>query len=163
MKQLSENQCDVELTVYGSIHEPIRNEFEQLTGDLKNTTYAGILDWRKVIDTLAHQDLLVLPTFYHSEGHPGVLIEAMMAGIPIISTNFRSIPEIVTHEHNGLLVSPSSVNELTDAIERLATNRNLLQQLALNNLATSQNFTAEKLVNKIITIATTGIRHGSHK
>ena len=140
---------------------PIRDEFERSIGELNNTKYAGILDWRKVIETLSLQDTLVLPTFYHSEGHPGVLIEAMMAGIAIISTNFRSIPEIVAHEQNGLLVSPSSVPELTKAIERLAYDRDLLLQLARNNSAKSKNFTAETLVNKIITIASNQVEPSS--
>lgn len=153
MKKLSAGKIDVELTVYGSIHEPIRNKFEKLTKDLDNTSYGGIIDWRDVVNILSHQDLLVLPTFYHSEGHPGVLIEAMMAGIPIVSTNFRSIPELVTHERNGLLVPPSSVCELTESIKRLARDRQLLNQMATINAQMSQNFTANKNVNNIIEIA----------
>lgn len=161
MRQLSKRNIDIELTVYGTISKTIRDEFERSIGELNNTKYAGILDWRKVIETLSLQDTLVLPTFYHSEGHPGVLIEAMMAGIAIISTNFRSIPEIVAHEQNGLLVSPSSVPELTKAIERLAYDRDLLLQLARNNSAKSKNFTAETLVNKIITIASNQVEPSS--
>ena len=162
MQRLSKKMIDVELTVYGNIHEPTKDEFERLNRELSNTKYAGVLDWRKVIETLADHDLLVLPTFYHSEGHPGVLIEAMMAGIPIISTNFRSIPEIVKHDYNGLLVTPSSVSELTDAIERLALDRDLLSRLAYNNSAMSQKFTAEILVNKIIAIASPEMEPSSH-
>jgi glycosyltransferase involved in cell wall biosynthesis len=78
----------------------------------------------------------------------------MMASIPIISTNFRSIPEIVTHEHNGLLVAPSSAQEITEAIERLYFDRDLLLQLSLKNAAKSTQFSAEKLAAKIVKIAT---------
>jgi glycosyltransferase involved in cell wall biosynthesis len=153
MRKLSERNENVELTVYGSIHEPIRAQFEREVSELKNTIYGGTLDWREVIDTLSHQDALVLPTFYHSEGHPGVLIEAMMAGITIISTNFRSIPEIVTHEYNGLLVPPSDAHALSEAIVRLADDKNLLRQLRHNNTAMSQNFIADVLVQDILNIA----------
>ena len=153
IRLLNEKKIDIELTVYGNIHEPIREEFQRTIGELTNTKYAGILDWQDVIERLSHQDLLVLPTFYDSEGHPGVLIEAMMAGVPIISTKFRSIPEIVTHGYNGLLVSPYSVPELAEAIEMLVQDRDLVSQLGSNNALMSQNFTADTLVDRIISIA----------
>ena len=154
MRCLKARNVDVELTMYGTMHEPVREEFEQLISCLDNTQYNGVLDWRDMIATLSTYDALILPTFYHSEGHPGVLIEAMMASIPIISTNFRSIPEIVTHEHNGLLVAPSSAQEITEAIERLYFDRDLLLQLSLKNAAKSTQFSAEKLAAKIVKIAT---------
>ena len=66
MRLLNEKMIDVELTVYGNIHEPIREEFEQRIGELTNTNYAGILDWQNVVETLSQKDLLVLPTFYDS-------------------------------------------------------------------------------------------------
>ncbi len=152
MRKLAKKGVDAELVIYGSIHTAAKNEFERTVQDLANTKYAGILSWTKVIETLSQRDLLVLPTFYESEGHPGVLIEAMMAGITVISTNFRSIPEIVTHDYNGLLVSPMSVSELVAAIEQLALDRDQLSRLAHNNYAMSHNFTADRLVEKLLAI-----------
>ena len=53
---------------------------------------------------ISEYDALVLPTYYDTEGHPGVLIEAMHAGVPVISTQVRTFPELVTNGSNGFLV-----------------------------------------------------------
>ena len=48
-------------------------------------------------------DVFVLPTL-PGEGIPRVLLEAMTAGVPIVTTRVAGIPSLVTHEVNGLLV-----------------------------------------------------------
>lgn len=62
-------------------------------------------------------DVFVLPS--HSEGSSNVLLEAMMAGVPIVATNAGGNPEIVLHEETGLLVPVGDQAPLADAIRRL--------------------------------------------
>jgi glycosyltransferase involved in cell wall biosynthesis len=62
------------------------------------------LEPAEVVPTLRNYDALIFPSYYQGEGHPGVLVEAMMAGLPIITTQFRSIPELVQDGVNGLLM-----------------------------------------------------------
>ncbi len=50
------------------------------------------------------------------DGLPTVLLEAMAMGVPCISTRVTGIPEIVRHEHTGLLVSPGDVRALAESI-----------------------------------------------
>ena len=45
-----------------------------------------------------------MPTFHEGEGYPGIILEAFSVGMPVISTHWNSIPEIVMHNENGLLV-----------------------------------------------------------
>jgi len=58
-------------------------------------------------------DIFVLPSLYESFGI--VFLEAMAAGLPIISTNVAAIPEVVDKKV-GILVKPKNVNELAKAI-----------------------------------------------
>jgi glycosyltransferase involved in cell wall biosynthesis len=58
-----------------------------------------------------------------SEGFPNSLLEAMAAGRPVVATRVGGIPDVVVHEETGVLVEPSSVPELADALDHLLADR----------------------------------------
>jgi len=66
------------------------------------------------------------------DGIPNVLVEAMASGLGVISTNISGIPELIKHQHNGLLIEEKSSAELANALEQLLTNKKLSAQLAKN-------------------------------
>ena len=66
------------------------------------------------------------------EGLPVSLVEALACGIPVVSTATAGIPEVVRHEHNGLLVPERDSVALADAMERLLSDRSLYGQLKSN-------------------------------
>jgi glycosyltransferase involved in cell wall biosynthesis len=121
--------CDIFGPVYDSVANRFRNELAK-TG---NATYGGVLEPDAVVPILRNYDALVFPTYYPGEGHPGVLIEAMMAGIPAIATAFRSIPELIEDRVNGLLVIPQDTESLTRAIRTIYSDRPLLAEMSKRN------------------------------
>ncbi len=84
-----------------------------------NVRYLGALDSNKVRETLMQYNFLLLPSFHAGEGYPGIIIEGFSVGIPVIASRWRSIPELVNHGKNGLLVEPKNVDALTDTIRNL--------------------------------------------
>jgi colanic acid/amylovoran biosynthesis glycosyltransferase len=76
---------------------------------------AGPVGHARVKEELAAADLFVLPSF--AEGIPVALMEAMAAGIPVISTGITGIPELIEHGVDGILTQPSNVGQLAEAIE----------------------------------------------
>ena len=73
-------------------------------------------------------DVFVLPS--HSEGSSNVLLEAMMARVPIAATGAGGNPEIIVDDDSGLLVPVSDSQALADAITRLLKDRELAARLA---------------------------------
>ena len=59
-------------------------------------------------------DLFVLPTLY--EGHPNALMEAMSAGLPIVSSDASGIPEYLSHGEHGLLYPAGDEKALADTL-----------------------------------------------
>jgi len=59
-----------------------------------------------------------------------VVIEAMLAGTPVVATNGGGVPEFVEHERTGLLVPMGDAGALADAIERLLHDTCLRRRLA---------------------------------
>ena len=63
-------------------------------------------------------DLFCLPS-YANEGVPQAMVQAMLAGVPIVTTPVGSITEMVEHEKSALLVAPENSSALAQAIQRL--------------------------------------------
>jgi glycosyltransferase involved in cell wall biosynthesis len=76
---------------------------------------------------LAASDIFTLPS--HFEGLPMSIIEAMLTGLPIVTTNIRGPREQVVDGVTGLLVPPATVAPLAEALGRLAGNSILRARL----------------------------------
>jgi glycosyltransferase involved in cell wall biosynthesis len=106
---------DVIIDVYGPMIFDI--DYSVFNG-LKRVRYKGIINPEMVISKLIEYDALVLPTYHKNEGYPGVILEAYSAGIPVITTKWKAIPEIV-NETTGLLIEPRNSDDLFRAMEKL--------------------------------------------
>jgi len=84
--------------------------------DLNNVRYCGVVEPGMVQDLLIKYDVLLLPTYYKGEGYPGIILEALSVGMPVITTNWKSIPEIITNKYDGILISIKNSEELKEAI-----------------------------------------------
>ena len=75
-----------------------------------------------VQDILPMADVYIHPS--RSEGLGSVLLEASVAGLPLVGSIVGGIPEIVQHQLNGLLVEADNAEQLADAIEQVLTLKN---------------------------------------
>ena len=75
-----------------------------------------------VQDILPMADIYVHPS--RSEGLGSALLEASVAGLPLVGSRVGGIPEIVQHGVNGLLVDADNAEQLADAIEQVLTLKN---------------------------------------
>ena len=73
-------------------------------------------------------DIFALPS-YANEGVPQSIIQAMLCGLPIITTPIGSILEAVEHDRSGLIVVPEDVDSLAAAMQRLIADPDLRQRL----------------------------------
>jgi glycosyltransferase involved in cell wall biosynthesis len=94
-------------------------------------------------------DVFVLPS-YANEGVPQALMQAMAAGVPVISTPIGSIEELVRHGETGLLVPPRDADALRAAIERLLAEPDLGQRLAQAALAwVRERYSRERMLERM--------------
>jgi len=140
------NPLKVTCNFYGPIYEEDSDLFAQQVDQIDGAEYGGMLDPDQVITSIANYDVFVFPTYYPGEGHPGVLIEAMIAGLPIITTNFKSIPDLIDHGYNGLLVSPKNPQELADTIDSLHNNEALLKTMKEQSAQSGKKYSSAELI-----------------
>ena len=65
--------------------------------------YLGFVSGAQKNDALRNADLFCFPTYYCNENQPVNLIEAMAYGLPVLTTRWRSIPELLPQDYSGLV------------------------------------------------------------
>jgi glycosyltransferase involved in cell wall biosynthesis len=84
------------------------------------------------------------------EGHPWVIVEALSAGLPIISTDQGAIVESVLHNKNGIILKNSSPNEISKELERMMLDKDMIEEMGKESkLHYNQNFTEARMVENI--------------
>jgi len=89
----------------------------------------GSLSQGAVLEKLGSADIFALASVTDAQGasdvFPTVIIEAMAAGRPVVSTRLAGIPESVVHGETGLLVPPEDTMTLAEALSRLVQDAKL--------------------------------------
>lgn len=111
----AKEQLEKDYTIH--IYGPLGNQKYPTAFEKYPDIYQGILKKEQVLTTLSNYDVLILPTFYEGEGYPGAIIEAYSLGLPVITTHWKAIPEIVENQQTGILIEPNSAEPLRTAIE----------------------------------------------
>lgn len=119
---LKNSEQEFELSFVGSFHDGDEEKaFWKYIDENNLTDYVQFLGpktgdekWEQFKDA----DVFCLPT-YETEGMPISILEAMMFGIPVLTTNWRGIPDMIEHGENGLLFEPDNEIELANCMRRM--------------------------------------------
>jgi glycosyltransferase involved in cell wall biosynthesis len=139
---------DANVDVYGPWYNLPRDTFAGRRG----IRYVGELHPGEVVPTLNRYDACVIPTFLPMEGHPGIVLETCAAGIPIIATRWKAVPEIVKDGVSGILIEPRSEGQIADAMTRLYEDDSLYCRLAVGSAAMRHEFSQERQTDRFIEV-----------
>lgn len=115
--------------------------------------YLGVVTGGEKNKLLETSDVFVLPTTYPQEGQPISILEAMAAGMAIISTDHGGITDVVNHEKNGLILSSIEPEYIAAAIKRLCIDRDFMARICkLNVLIANDHYMESHYVDNMIRI-----------
>ncbi len=154
--ELHERGLALELVIAGE-EGPEGNALRRLATELgveSLVTWRGTVTQAELLAEYRHASAFVLACRVDADGDrdgiPNVLVEAMAAGVPVVSTAVSGIPELVDHGSNGQLVPPDDSHALADAIWRVAKDPQLAATLAAAGAATvATNFDGEHLARRL--------------
>ncbi|OGB91131.1 MAG: hypothetical protein A2Z31_08515 [candidate division NC10 bacterium RBG_16_65_8] len=115
------------LAVVGDGEE--RARLEGLAGRLGLGERIHFLGWRADLETIL-PELDVVICASKNEGTPVALIEAMAAGVPVLSTDVGGVVDLVAHGETGWLVPPGDPEAMARAIQHLVGDQALRTRLA---------------------------------
>lgn len=115
---------------------------------------------RDVLPWLQALDIFVLPS-YANEGVPQAILQAMLCGLPVISTPIGSILEAILPEQTGLIVEPKNAQQLQEAIHRLLLDPELCKTLgSAARTRAQEKFGLEAMLDKMEVIFNNAATHG---
>lgn len=98
-----------------------------------------------VISYLKQTDIFVLPSLW--EGTPVALMEAMACATACIATDVGDVKELISNGHEGIIIEPKNVDQITNSILRLINDKMLRHRLGANARKKIQSrFSAKKMV-----------------
>ncbi|MDD3646396.1 MAG: glycosyltransferase family 4 protein [Candidatus Gracilibacteria bacterium] len=95
----------------------------------KNIMFLGSLDDKKIIKNLRDADIFLFPSLVDSFGM--VVLEAMLAGLPIVGFDFGGVSELVKNGKNGFLVK--SDKDFISKLETLLKDEDLRKEFSKNS------------------------------
>lgn len=143
MARIHQEHPDIKCRIFGEgnlrgdLQEQIRNL------GLENTVFLEG-NVANIYDRLAQSGLFVLTSNF--EGLSNALIEAMMVGLPCITTDYPGARELIVHGQNGIVVPMDDDAELAAQIEKLLLDKAYAAQLSHQGKQDSQKFKAETVL-----------------
>ena len=93
-------------------------------------------------------DVFVFPTLLETFGN--VQIEAMTAGLPVVTTNAAGCRDLVSHEKNGLVSEVKDVRQMAENIDRVLSDKGLRESIIQNGMETCENYRWSHIAKKYI-------------
>jgi glycosyltransferase involved in cell wall biosynthesis len=148
----------VELTVAGCL-APEADVLKYFPPELQNRLKVLPFVSREKMPALyAEHDIFLLPSLM--EGMPLALLEAMAAGLPVVSTYNSGMADVVENRFNGLVVADADARSLADAVEELCNSPTLREQLGGEASRTMRRYTWEHIAGRLEKVLLLAARQG---
>lgn len=146
-------QLKLKMVGDGELFDVSKNLVKSL-GLENNIILLGGLERKEIIKHLQSAFLFVQHSIVayngDSEGTPVGIIEAMAAGLPVVSTRHAGIPDVVIENETGLLVDEGDIDTMASYMLKLVENRDLAESFGKNgNARILSEFTLQKHISTI--------------
>ena len=131
LPKLKKEIGDINFIVLGDGSE--MENLKKLAEEIKvggNVHFLGKICHDEIMDYFRASDLFILNTNYEGLSH--AILEAIMAGAPVITTDIEANREVIGNNRNGLLVRFNNKEEIFEAALKILTNKQLAQDLTAN-------------------------------
>lgn len=137
----------VSLTVAGK--GPLEEELHRLYGAQPWCRFVGFVSQQELADHMAQSDLFCIPSIW-AENSPGVVVQALGVGLPVMGSARGGIPELVQDQVNGALLSDTTVDGWRTALEAVLADRAMLARWRDSATAHAADFGQDALARRLL-------------
>ena len=147
IKELKNKKINVELNILGD--GPEKNNLQHKINHLNlQTTVKLVGNVKNVENYLRNSDIYIHSSL--SEAFGLVFIEAMAAGLPIVSLNGGGNKDLIKNDFNGYILDKPNVKLFIEKILQIKNNTILYNKLSKNAIEFSKRFSIESYADKLI-------------
>jgi glycosyltransferase involved in cell wall biosynthesis len=152
LKILNKKEVPYKAKIVGGIDLENKNKVFDYINSNPNIEYSKPIRGQEKIDAYLASNVFVLPTYYKMEGQPIALLEAMLTGHIIITTDHAGILDICT-EKNGYIVNKKDPRHIAEKLEYIANNlENFTNMMVHNHVYAKTNYKPEDFISRLTTI-----------
>ena len=149
---LSHRLDDFTIDFYGPLEKDGREDFEKGIEKYGNCSYSGYLDitnhpadsYRKI----SGYHVMLFPTYWMGEGFPGVIIDALVCGLPVIASDWNMNREVVTDGRTGRIIPARDADALARMMANVLDNRDAWAKMSSNCHEEARNFDATRVLER---------------
>lgn len=153
VKELNKKIKGFSVDFYGPFEDSYKEEFLSAIENVENIKYRGFLNLNKTenYNELAKYDVMLFPTYWHGEGFPGVFIDAFIAGLPVIATDWSMNGELIKDGENGWMIPPYDPETLANTMEKVLADRETLKNMTITCQETARLYDINHVIdNKLL-------------
>lgn len=129
------------LDIFGTIYlsKGENDLFKSLLSD--GISYCGELNQDDVLNTIQKYDFLCFPTKCEGEGTPGCIIESLIAGVPVVSSDFTQSDELLTSGVDSIVYDINNSKNMKDDLINIYTHKDKYNSLRSGAYISGSKFT----------------------
>lgn len=138
------------VSFYGKIGPDYLFE-EKITG-IDNVEYKGVLNLmdKAGYEELSNYDVFLFPTYYKGEGFPGSVIDAYIAGLPIVASDWHFNKEVIRGGETGFMIPAKDEDALYEKMLSLIKDKSDLPRMRLNCLREAKRYDVNAVLSNEI-------------
>jgi glycosyltransferase involved in cell wall biosynthesis len=140
---IDKENCPISIDIYGPIQEDDKKNILEMINKYACLKYGGVISPDEVHEVMSSYDVFLFPTHWDGECFPGVILDAFIAGVPIIASNWKYNAELITNDV-GYLFELGEEHQIIDFALKLYKDPNLLCELSLNSYNRREEYSINK-------------------
>ncbi|MDO8467165.1 MAG: glycosyltransferase family 4 protein [bacterium] len=144
-----EDLKDWSLRIYGD--GPDKQKLQNLISknDLQDRVLlVGAQDRKTLLSDAEAASIFVLNTTFESFSFQ--VVEEMYRGVPVVTTNIGSLPELIENNKEGILVEPNNKGQILDAIKKISQDEAFRELIVKNAQEKAQQFSITRTVDNLV-------------